>query len=237
MCGTCAAASGVLTVMRTSSEPARASSLTWLAVPRVGGVGVGHRLHHDRRVAADEHVAHARPGARSGASLEAHFSVKRATSTLVCGRRSTGLPSWCSSSPSSRCRSRCRTAPRPRTTRSRAGGVERRDQHAPGAVLHFQPGLAFGAQHDAVRSRGERRFRRLAAAAAAVFSDWGFFFSTATAAAARRLLGHAPVPERGSGAGAGGCGATAAWAGGSAGWVRSSAGASGRGGDFCCCHS
>jgi hypothetical protein len=32
MCGTAAAASGVLTVMRTSSEPASASSLTWIAV-------------------------------------------------------------------------------------------------------------------------------------------------------------------------------------------------------------
>ena len=40
MCGTCAAASGVLTVMRTSSEPARASSSTWLAVAATSAVSV-----------------------------------------------------------------------------------------------------------------------------------------------------------------------------------------------------
>ena len=40
MCGTAAAASGVLTVMRTSSEPARASSLTWIAVPIASAVSV-----------------------------------------------------------------------------------------------------------------------------------------------------------------------------------------------------
>jgi hypothetical protein len=56
---------------------------------RIGGIGVGHRLHHDRRAAADEHLAHRdRPG-RSAL----HFKVRRATSTRVCGRRSTGLPS------------------------------------------------------------------------------------------------------------------------------------------------
>ena len=40
MCGTAAAASGVLTVMRTSSEPACASSLTWIAVPIASTVSV-----------------------------------------------------------------------------------------------------------------------------------------------------------------------------------------------------
>ena len=68
MCGTAAAASGVLTVMRTSSEPACASSLTWMAVPiDVHRVGVGHRLHAHRRVAADRQrmvaPAHHAPGA------------------------------------------------------------------------------------------------------------------------------------------------------------------------------
>ena len=38
--GTAAAASGVLTVMRTSSEPAIASSLTWIAVPIASTVSV-----------------------------------------------------------------------------------------------------------------------------------------------------------------------------------------------------
>src|SRR5664280_1487702 len=40
MCGTAAAASGVLTVMRTISEPATASSLTWIAVPIASTVSV-----------------------------------------------------------------------------------------------------------------------------------------------------------------------------------------------------
>src|SRR3954470_394365 len=40
MYGTCAAASGVLTVMRTSSEPAMASSFTWIAVPMASCVSV-----------------------------------------------------------------------------------------------------------------------------------------------------------------------------------------------------
>ena len=40
MAGTAAAASGVLTVMRTISEPARASSLTWIAVPITSAVSV-----------------------------------------------------------------------------------------------------------------------------------------------------------------------------------------------------
>ena len=40
MCGTACAASGVLTVMRTISEPAIASSLTWMAVPITSTVSV-----------------------------------------------------------------------------------------------------------------------------------------------------------------------------------------------------
>ena len=40
MRGTCAAASGVLTVMRTSSEPARASASTWRAVAAASAVSV-----------------------------------------------------------------------------------------------------------------------------------------------------------------------------------------------------
>src|SRR3989440_6932920 len=40
MYGTWAAASGVLTVMRTSSEPAIASSLHWIAVPIASTVSV-----------------------------------------------------------------------------------------------------------------------------------------------------------------------------------------------------
>ena len=60
MCGTAAAASSRSTVMRTISEPARASAATCCAVPfDVGGVGVGHRLHDDGRAAADLHIADA----------------------------------------------------------------------------------------------------------------------------------------------------------------------------------
>ena len=60
MCGTAAAASSVFTVMRTSSEPARASAVTCCdGALDVGGVGVGHRLHDDGRAAADDHGADA----------------------------------------------------------------------------------------------------------------------------------------------------------------------------------
>ena len=40
MAGTAAAASGRSTVRRTSSEPARASSLIWMAVPMASAVSV-----------------------------------------------------------------------------------------------------------------------------------------------------------------------------------------------------
>src|ERR1700684_2155699 len=40
MCGTAAAASSRSTVIRTSSEPARASAATWLAVPSTSAVSV-----------------------------------------------------------------------------------------------------------------------------------------------------------------------------------------------------
>ena len=40
MCGTAAAASSRSTVMRTSSEPARASAATWRAVPSTSAVSV-----------------------------------------------------------------------------------------------------------------------------------------------------------------------------------------------------
>ena len=59
MCGTAAAASSRSTVMRTISEPARASAATCCAVAcDIGGVGVGHRLHDDRCAAADGDLAH-----------------------------------------------------------------------------------------------------------------------------------------------------------------------------------
>ena len=52
--GTAAAASGTFTVTRTISEPACQSSITCCAVAlRVRGVRHRHRLHDDRRTAAD----------------------------------------------------------------------------------------------------------------------------------------------------------------------------------------
>ena len=58
ICGTAAAASSRSTVMRTISEPARdkCCDLGDRALD-IGGVGVGHRLHHDRRAAADGDIA------------------------------------------------------------------------------------------------------------------------------------------------------------------------------------
>ena len=48
----------LLTVTRTSSEPAWASAATWSAVASaIGGVGVGHRLDDDRVARADQHAA------------------------------------------------------------------------------------------------------------------------------------------------------------------------------------
>ena len=44
----------LFTVMRTSSEPARARSRTWVTVAvDIGGIGIGHRLHGNRRATAD----------------------------------------------------------------------------------------------------------------------------------------------------------------------------------------
>ena len=58
MCGTAAAASSRSTVTRTSSEPACASAATWATVEvDIRRVGVGHRLHDDRRAAAKRHGA------------------------------------------------------------------------------------------------------------------------------------------------------------------------------------
>ena len=65
MWGTAAAAASLLTVTRTSSEPARASAMHLAdGAGDVGGVGIGHRLHHDGCIAADAHSAH-----RGGISL------------------------------------------------------------------------------------------------------------------------------------------------------------------------
>jgi len=58
MCGTAAAASSRSTVMRTNSDPARESAATCAMVPSTSaGVGIGHRLHDNRRAPADGDIA------------------------------------------------------------------------------------------------------------------------------------------------------------------------------------
>ena len=65
--GTAAAASSVLTVTRTSCEPACASRATWIAVASgVRGVRVGHRLDDDRVRRADQHAADVDADASAG---------------------------------------------------------------------------------------------------------------------------------------------------------------------------
>ncbi len=71
--GTAAAASGRLTVMRTISDPASASSMHCVAVAaRVRRVGHRHRLDDNRRAAADLHGA----CARAAADRDADGTVK-----------------------------------------------------------------------------------------------------------------------------------------------------------------
>ena len=78
MCGTAAAASSRSTVMRTISEPARASAATWRdGAVDVGGVGVGHRLHDDRRAAADRHIADLNRHRPAPRRLHSSFSAWR----------------------------------------------------------------------------------------------------------------------------------------------------------------
>ena len=65
MAGTACAAASLLTVMRTSSDPACASCATWMAVASgIGGVGVRHRLDDDRVRRADRHATDEHGGRR-----------------------------------------------------------------------------------------------------------------------------------------------------------------------------
>ena len=86
MRGTAAADSGLLTVTRTSSEPARHSSATCFdGRGDVGGVGVGHRLHHHRCVAADQDVADAHLAASAGAARGRTTSLRAADEGVAGG--------------------------------------------------------------------------------------------------------------------------------------------------------
>ena len=97
MAGTACAASGVLTVMRTSSEPACASSFTWMAVSMTSTVSVlvidctrtGRIATDGDHTVAPGDARLARCGARAGAlpqwalGVRAHFSSRRATLSRV----------------------------------------------------------------------------------------------------------------------------------------------------------
>ena len=94
MRATCAAASGVLTVMRTSSEPARQSSNTCCVVAAASAVSV---LVIDCTTTGAPPPIATLPTITCVEILRAmrhHSSVKRATSTLTCGARSTGRSSY-----------------------------------------------------------------------------------------------------------------------------------------------
>ena len=77
ICGTASAASSRSTVMRTSSEPARARSATARRPFDIGRIGVGHRLHDDRGVAADGHAADVDRDGRSARYARAHRHRRR----------------------------------------------------------------------------------------------------------------------------------------------------------------
>ena len=76
--GTARAASSVLTVSRTNSEPACQSACTWATrAGDIGGIGIGHRLHHHRRTAADRHMADQDAACRAAddGCIQAHCRV------------------------------------------------------------------------------------------------------------------------------------------------------------------
>src|SRR5262249_13900334 len=160
MGATCAAASGVLTVMRTSSEPARASASTCSAVAAASAVSV---LVIDCTTMGASPPMSTSPTATwretrrfmAGSFQGESGDFDRGVRAQVDGLAVVGELH------------RARVADHDVKRRGAAhhalgaGGVERRDQHAPRAVLDLEPGFALGAQHDAVRSRRERLVRFL----------------------------------------------------------------------------
>ena len=88
----------MFTVMRTISEPASASSMHCArGAGGVGGVGVGHRLHDDRRAAADLHRARAAADADADGTMHANHG--HGNTAPATGRRRDQRPSANTSRP------------------------------------------------------------------------------------------------------------------------------------------
>ena len=59
----------------------------------IGGIGVGHRLHHDRRIATNQNMTNPHLAGGTTDNLRHHSSrVKRATVTSINGFKSMGRP-------------------------------------------------------------------------------------------------------------------------------------------------
>src|SRR5262245_29780952 len=163
MCGTCAAACGVLTVIRTSSEPARASSSTCLAVACTSSVSV---LVIDCTTT----------GAPPPISTPSTATWRETLRMKVMASLWNGEPSDFDA----RVRPEVELAPvvldahvrgvadddgeRPAALHHAlgAGAVERGHQLPAGGVGHLEPGLVgFHAHHDAMGAGGWRRRRDL----------------------------------------------------------------------------
>src|SRR6185295_11196248 len=154
MRATCAAASGVLTVMRTSSEPARASASTCAAVAAASAVSV---------LVIDCTTMGASPPTSTSPTTTWREMRRFIAGSFQreSGDFDLGVRAQVHRLPVVGELHRARVADHdverrpPAHDALGAGGIERRDEHPSGAVLALEPGLALGAQHDAVRSWGE----------------------------------------------------------------------------------
>src|SRR6478672_9698922 len=158
MRATCAAASGVLTVMRTSSEPARASASTCPAVAAASAVSV---LVIDCTTMGASPPMSTSPTAtwrETRRFIGGSFQSESGNFDLGVRAQVHGLAVVGELHRARVADHDVERRPSPYGALG-TGGVERRDQHAPRAVLDLEPGFALGAQHDAMRSRGERLFR------------------------------------------------------------------------------
>ena len=106
--GTARGCSSLLTVTRTSSEPARQRRDLLGGSRRVRGVGVGHRLHDDRMARTDGDAAHADRDCLSSRS-ERHWEKRESGSTgkskrtpccaCTTGRSFCSATNWTGASP------------------------------------------------------------------------------------------------------------------------------------------